>query len=404
MTCVKPEVALAASRFWEFQCVDTVKISRDKARELAGASDVQELVAKQVEEVKNLGANCVAVGTPYDDEFIPYLKIWVETAHSQGLSVWFRGNLSGWEGWFDYPVMHSTTEHHAGITRFVVNNPTLFQDGDIFTPAPEPEMGKVIGDPRGSYQKTQDFLGFLQQSYENCNAAFLQIHKQVACGYFSVNGDIAKYVLTPEVVAKTGNVVVVDHYVKSAEQMVQDLRNLKEKFPGSKLVLGEFGAPIPDINGTMTQDQQAVFMDGLLGRVAASGLVSSVDYWTLMGGSTALYDDSGSSRKVVAVLGKYYKSITVVGGVGDSFGKNVSGVEVRVKDLGYTAAVDSDGKYEIVLPVGGFTLTASAPGFEEQEVSVSTTEGQRLVRDFKLAPTHTGLWYYIKLFLHNLFN
>ena len=63
-----------------------------------------------------------------------------------GLSVWFRGNFSGWEEWFGYPKIKAY-EHINKTRNFIINNPELFADGDIFTSCPECENGGP-GDPR----------------------------------------------------------------------------------------------------------------------------------------------------------------------------------------------------------------------------------------------------------------
>src|SRR6185312_2293157 len=108
-----------------------------------------------------------------------------------------RGNFSGWEEWFGYPKINSIDEHNTLTQDFVAKHSDLFQDGDIFTPLPEPENGGS-GDPRGSDQKVTEFNNMLVSSYANCTNAFQKIGKQVLCGFFSTNGDIAKDVLTPQ--------------------------------------------------------------------------------------------------------------------------------------------------------------------------------------------------------------
>jgi hypothetical protein len=85
----------ATDRFFKIQAIDTMKYSRDKARE--GLSD--EVIESQVRAIKESGATHVALGTPYDPEFVPFMKKWVTAARKYGLLVWFRGNASGWEKW-----------------------------------------------------------------------------------------------------------------------------------------------------------------------------------------------------------------------------------------------------------------------------------------------------------------
>src|SRR3989344_6298983 len=83
--------------------IDTMKYSRDVAREKLNSSSFDEVIDKQVSEISATGATHIAIGTPYDDEFLPFLKRWVVAARKYNLKVWFRGNLSGWEEWFGYP-------------------------------------------------------------------------------------------------------------------------------------------------------------------------------------------------------------------------------------------------------------------------------------------------------------
>ena len=132
--------------YWEIQSIDTMKFSRDLARERNGDEVFRKIIETNVQKIADVGANYVAIGTPYDEEFLPYLKVWVHAVRSSGLKVWFRGNLSGWEGWFDYPSV-SPQDHIEQIEEFIVNNSDLFEDGDIFTSCTECENG-VLGDPR----------------------------------------------------------------------------------------------------------------------------------------------------------------------------------------------------------------------------------------------------------------
>src|SRR6185503_14638841 len=213
------------------------------------------------------------------------------------LQVWFRGNFSAWEGWFGYQKFSDPNEHIKLTKQFISNHPELFEDGDIFSPVPEAENG-VIGDPRQN-GKVDEFNTFLENSYTNCTDAFKQINKHVDCGYFSMNGDIAKQVLTKQTVANIGNRVVIDHYIDSPEKMSADLDFLHNKFPDAKIVLGEFGAPIPDINGDMTDEQQADFVKSLMDVfVNKRSFVEGMNYWTFLGSSTAIFTDSNTPKLV----------------------------------------------------------------------------------------------------------
>src|SRR5690606_12731663 len=91
-----PKTSYTASpeQLWEIRAVDTMKFSRDAAREdIPDSAIIAELTA-----IKQVGATHVGIATPYDEEFYPMLKRWVEHARDLDLKIWFRGNFSGWEG------------------------------------------------------------------------------------------------------------------------------------------------------------------------------------------------------------------------------------------------------------------------------------------------------------------
>jgi len=122
------------------------------------------------------GATYIAIDTPYDDEFLPMLSVGVAAARRYHLHVWFRGNFSGWEGWFGYSRIDKET-HLVNVKNFILKNRDLFVAGDIFTSCPECENGAKPNLHNAisvvAYRK------FLLQEYQTSKAAFLQIHKSV---------------------------------------------------------------------------------------------------------------------------------------------------------------------------------------------------------------------------------
>ncbi|MBI2028302.1 MAG: hypothetical protein HYT07_01710 [Candidatus Levybacteria bacterium] len=282
--------------------VDTMKYSRDIAREKLKDLSFDNTIEKQVRDVAATGATHVAVGTPYDDEFLPYLDRWVSTARKYNLSVWFRGNLSGWEKWFDYPTI-GRDEHTAGIVKFINNNKSLFEDGDIFVTCNECENGGP-GDPRHN----GDVAGhreFLIKEYKEAKKAFEKIGKKVAANFNSMNGDVARLIMDKETTKALGGIVVVDHYVRSPEVLAEDLKNIAEKSEG-KIVLGEFGVPILDINSDMTEEEQADWINEALARIFLIPEVIGVNYWVNLGGSTSIWNENGSKKSSVDVITSYY--------------------------------------------------------------------------------------------------
>jgi hypothetical protein len=100
---------------WEVRSVDTMKTSRDLAREKLHDISYDQIIVRDLKLIKDLGANYVAIDTPYDEEFIPYLTRWVKHAREQGLKVWFRGNFGG-GGWFGYQKHDTARTYPSWVT------------------------------------------------------------------------------------------------------------------------------------------------------------------------------------------------------------------------------------------------------------------------------------------------
>src|SRR5436189_3702305 len=169
---IQPEESIATT--WKFQSIDTMKYSRDHAKD----ETIKDEIPLFVKQIADMKATHIAIATPYDEEFYPFLSTWVSEARKYHLKIWFRGNVSGWEGWFGYKKISDPQEHHALIRDFILKHQDIFESGDIFTPAPEAENGG-FGDPRGSLEKSQKFNQFLIDSYTNCKESFIVIHKNV---------------------------------------------------------------------------------------------------------------------------------------------------------------------------------------------------------------------------------
>jgi hypothetical protein len=290
-------------RNWDIQSIDTMKYSRDLAREQLKSNAYDYEIDKQMKDIAATGATHVAIGTPYDPEFLPILKRWVAAARKNHLKVWFKGNFAGWEGWFGYQRIDKAT-HTAMIKDFVEKNSDLFMDGDIFTSCPECENGSPV--EYGNKQSIELHRSFLLNEYAVTNEAFTHIRKNVKSNYYSMNGDVAKAMMDKETTKAFGGVVVVDHYVKDPKQIATDLRELAKQ-SGGTIVLGEFGAPIPDIHGKMTEDEQEEWLKTALHDIAAIPQVNGVNYWVNKDGSTALWKKDGSPKSSVAVITQYFR-------------------------------------------------------------------------------------------------
>jgi hypothetical protein len=344
--------------FWEFRSIDTMKFSRDRAREAINNPSFDRVIESQVAGIAATGATHIGIATPYDTEFAPVLRRWVASARKHGLKVWFRGNWAGWEGWFEYGPI-SRAAHLKDTQSFVLRNADLFENGDIFSSCPECENGGP-GDPR----LNGDIAGhrkFLIDEYTIVEEAFRRIGKHVRTNYFSMNGDVARSVMDKATTRALGGVVAIDHYVRTPEKLAEDVRDIARQ-SGGRIALGEFGAPIPDIHGNMTGEEQAKWIEKTLTLLAEVPEFIGLNYWTAAGGSTALWTDDGRASEAVRTITDFYKPRVVYGTVQDEIGRPVVGarvangfVETETDWRGYFELIDRDrDSFELNVVAGGF--------------------------------------------------
>lgn len=381
--------------YWEYQVIDTMKYSRDRAREMSSDPNFEQTIETQIRHIAETGATHVAIATPYDEEFVPFLTRWVKVARVHGLRVWFRGNLSGWEGWFGYQKI-GEQEHIEKVRDFITRHPELFRNGDLFTPCPECENGGP-GDPRLTGDVEQ-FRRFIIESHRSADAAFRSIGVLVDTRLFSMNGDVARLVMDEKTTDALGNVITVDHYVKTPEKLEQDVR-VFGKEGTRKVFLGEFGAPIPDIHGSMTDTEQATWLDQSLARLVRVPNLIGASYWLSVGGSTELWTDKGKPRAAVSSLKKYFRPKIVHGFVTDELGRGIRHTNVNIGK--YSTWTDSRGHFELrFFEDGGETISIAASKYREKTWTLPETEEMVYV----LEPKHRSVLYVVMQFLKNFFD
>jgi len=379
--------------WWQFQSIDTMKYSRDLARQKVKDFSFDATIDQQMQSIAQAGANFVALATPYDEEFLPMLKRWVSAARKNGLSVWFRGNWSGWEGWFNYPKI-SRQEHLAKTKKFISDNVDLFRDGDIFSSCPECENGGP-GDPRlnggvATHRK------FLIDEYQVSRDAFRNIGRNVAANFSPMNGDVAKLVMDKETTRALGGVVVIDHYVNKPEQLAADVREIAEE-SGGKIVLGEFGAPIPDIHGKMSESEQAEWIKQSLKLLAKIPQLIGINYWVGFGGSTEIWTGSGLPKPAVNVVASFFKPKRVSGLVVNELEKPISNAKIISEEKEIITA--EDGKFVLPYLEQEEMITINADGFLEKKLAAGSDDFAKIV----LVKEHKNLFFRLAFFLHKFF-
>lgn len=377
-------------RFWKYQCIDTMKTSRDEARSLPKQGDTEKVITKELDAIQDLGANCVVVGTPYDEEFVPFLTLWVEAAHKRGLSVWFRGNFSGWEGWYGYPKNMTPQEHIAQTEKFILNHANLFFDGDAFDPCPECEGGGPWSVP---FDNTQ-YLKFKQEEVRSMDEAFGKIQKKVITNRLSTIGGRARDVYDAGTVKSLRGVVTIDHYVKDTIGMESYIRYFRDKFK-ARTFIGEFGAPIPDINGDMSESDQADFIGSVFDVFYRNRAdIEGINYWVLTGGTTSLLYPDGSYRKAAFVVKSYYEPINLSFTITDSLGEKINGAQIDIgngRDVVYS---DENGNAESLLPAKEYPVVIKKQNFKPVTLMISGSKKTEIT----LEPEKADFFYNLRMF------
>ncbi len=354
--------------WWMVQSVDTMKYSRDVAAAKINDPSFDATIDTQVKNIADTGATHVAIGTPYDEQFIPFLKRWVAAARKYNLNVWFRGNFSGWEQWFDYSKI--TRDEHITKTRtFIIAHPDLFIDGDIFSPCPECENGGP-GDPRITGD-TEGFRLFLIAEHDAADAAFVSIHKNVNTNFNAMNGDVAKLIMDKRTTKALGGTIAIDHYVNTPERLIDDIRALIKQ-SGGNVMLSEFGAPIPDIHGDMTETQQADWIDKALQKLAVEPSVVGINYWVNTGGSTQLWDEEGKPKKAVRTIISYFQPKTVNGTIMDFFNKPIN--NAKVTSLYQKTKSNKDGYFNLPVIASDKSVHIRADGYVDSDLLININQ------------------------------
>ncbi len=379
---------------WNIRSIDTMKYSRDASRETLSERDkFQELIETQVGKIAGTGANYVAIATPYDDEFLSVLRLWVIAARKNNLKVWFRGNWAGWEGWFGFSKIDRAT-HIQKTKDFILKNTDLFLDGDIFNACPECENGGP-GDPRNNGD-VNGHRKFIIDEYKVTKDAFAKIGKNVASNYFSMNGDVAKLVMDKDTTKALDGLVVVDHYVKSTDRLASDIKKLAQS-SGGKIVLGEFGAPIPDIHGKMDDQAQAEWVVSALDKLSNIDELVGVNYWVGFGGSTEIWNTSdGFERTAVSKLRNYFSPKIFTGRILNTLGKPIDNINITYLNR---TILTKDGTFGISFAQNGASLYVSANGYKSRVIVLDEKSTNNLVY---LDRENPDFWWKVGELLHRL--
>ncbi|MFA7253156.1 MAG: hypothetical protein WC107_01215 [Patescibacteria group bacterium] len=276
----------------QIRSIDTQIVS--KHWENVDENDIKE----QVLMIKNLGANYIAVSTPYDNPAT--LKLWADSIHNAGLNVWFRSHWLDWEGDNNHQSVMKVEDYLKKTGDFIQANPAFFRQGDAFTVCVEPEQ--VFTARKIQVFDWYGYNKFVIDQIDIANASFTEIglSGQIHTNWISMNGWVVENGLSQEAVDKMG-LITVDHYSNEktivppavlADKMASDLERMYEKWQ-KPIILGEWGYNIEQEVDDYTQKQT---VEETLNRLSNLRFLVGINYWDHMGNSSRLINDVDGVR------------------------------------------------------------------------------------------------------------
>lgn len=303
----------SAQQTWPIQSIDAMKSTKDAVCYQHSDAWIDMWVTRAGE----LGANYVAISTPYDSpscgDALAYTKKWIAIIRKHGLKVWHRDMPLAFEGIYSTPKSNASNFIDL-ITNYIKANPDEYENGDIFTPIPEPQNGGILGvtycaQSICQFSSAQAFNAWLRNSMTASQNAFDSIGKTgVNIGYFGFDGFVTwgdhnpdwHGILDNATLQQMGN-ITIDHYPEVVnETMQQGLDTLQQKYPTFPIIIGEWGA----VTGVNVDQQIQTDMGA-----AKTHNVIGFNYWQFGPGGSGeqLINSDFSSRSAFFAVQSFYK-------------------------------------------------------------------------------------------------
>jgi uncharacterized protein YegP (UPF0339 family) len=209
--------------------------------------------------------------------------------------------------------------------------------------------------------------------------------------------DVASLVMDRETTKALGNIVVIDHYVDSPKKLPIDIQNIAIK-SGGKIILGEFGAPIPDINGKFSEEEQSAWIREALLEISEIPELVGINYWTSFGGSTALWDANYKSKIAVGVINEYFKPRIISGRVKNEIGSPIRSATVLVGIR--SVKTNENGKYSLPYVQENSEILIKAKGYLTKQANI-VNQGNR---DIILIKEKENIFFKIGKFIKSKIN
>lgn len=288
---------------WSIRSVDAMKYTKDVICAPKDLAWVNNWLDKAVET----GATHVAISQPYENptcgDSVSYTNLWINVARLKGLKIWHRHMPLAHEGIYN-TTKANQDDYFDIISNYIVNNPTMFVSGDIFTPIPEPQNGGISGvtycpGNTCQYFNQNHFNRWLKTAMLVSELSFKNINKTgIKIGYFGFDGFVAfghnnpdwNGILYNSTIARMGNIITLDHYPEAVgTNMATDLDEFHTLYPNVDVVIGEWGT----ISGTNYEEQ----VINSVGAAFNRSYIKGFNYWQPgPGGNEALWNSDFTNK------------------------------------------------------------------------------------------------------------
>ncbi|MEK7522096.1 MAG: hypothetical protein AAB569_00805, partial [Patescibacteria group bacterium] len=267
-----------------------------------------------------------------------------------------------------------------------------------FDPCPECENAGFWKQPDDNAKYNE----FIQNQRIVLKNSFNKINKKVYTNIFSIIGGRAKEVLDKKTLDALDNVVTIDHYVKNPSSMTEYISYFSKNFQ-TKILFGEFGAPIPDINGPMDESQQALFIDKVLRELYKNKTnVFGINYNVLTLGTTKLLDDDGTERQAVDVVKNYFIPGVIKGTVSNTLGDKLKNVPIKTSDGLNSTTTDSQGRYAMSIPASTVNIVIGGNKYKTKKQKMIITRKAEITQNIILEPEKIGFIYRLRLIIKDV--
>lgn len=305
---------------WPIQSLDAMKVTKDVVCTPYDQAQIDAWLDKVIE----IGGNYVALSQPYDNpacgNAVTQTGLWVSRARAKGLHVWHRHQTNSWEGTYSF-TKKKYDDHLVRMAEYIEDNPTFFEEGDIFTPFAEPQNGGINGltfcaNSVCQFGSKEEFNQFIRTAQKMAKLAFIAIGFEdgdIKVGYWGFDGFLTwgdnnidhqgTSKLEASTVTAMDNLITIDHYPASGASMSGDLDEARAVWPSADFFIGEWGT-IGQSTATAREEAVVEAFDAFVEREWIKG----VNYWHgCCGGNESLWNSNGTNREHFDEVESYFK-------------------------------------------------------------------------------------------------